>query len=96
MVASGLMPARAKEDWPAEKCRRYRKATSDALHRLGRDGLSPQFLARHDKFLTENCQVAVAVCPKSPEEFRFANTLVILGMNAGMASTFFPFSCAHQ
>ncbi|MCZ8187362.1 MAG: hypothetical protein O9308_13355 [Beijerinckiaceae bacterium] len=83
----------APEDWPRVKCERYAKATAEALQRFGRTGLGAEFLARHEAFLASGCQGERDVCPKSPEELRLANALVIRGMNAGMASTFFPFGC---
>ncbi|WP_284178833.1 hypothetical protein [Rhabdaerophilum sp. SD176] len=82
-----------QEDWPRVKCERYAKATTEALQRFGRTGLGTEFLARHEAFLATGCQGERDVCPKSPEELRLANALVIRGMNAGMASTFFPFAC---
>ncbi|MCZ8374836.1 MAG: hypothetical protein O9342_05620 [Beijerinckiaceae bacterium] len=83
----------AGEDWPRVKCDRYAKATAEALQRFGRAGLGVEFLARHEAFLAAGCEGGRDVCPKSPEELRLANALVIRGMNAGLASTFFPFGC---
>ena len=83
----------AQEDWPRVKCERYQKATTEALKRFGTAGLGPDFLARHEAFLAAGCQGGRNVCPKTEAEFRLANALVIQGMNAGMASTFFPFGC---
>lgn len=83
----------ALEEWPRVKCERYSRATAEALQRFGRAGLGADFLARHEVFLAAGCQGERDVCPKSPEELRLANALVIRGMNAGMASTFFPFGC---
>ncbi len=81
------------EDWPRVKCELYARATAEALQRFGRTGLGAEFLARHEAFLASGCQGERDACPKSPEELRLANVLVIRGMNAGMASTFFPFAC---
>jgi hypothetical protein len=83
----------AQEDWPRVKCERYQKATAEALRRFGTAGLGQDFLARHEAFLAAGCQGERNVCPKTEAEFRLANALVIQGMNAGMASTFFPFGC---
>ncbi|MCZ8181850.1 MAG: hypothetical protein O9322_02685 [Beijerinckiaceae bacterium] len=83
----------APDDWPRVKCEIYTKATAEALQRFGRTGLGVEFLARHEAFLAGGCAGERDVCPKSPEELRLANALVIRGMNAGMASTFFPFGC---
>ena len=85
--------ARATGGWAREKCERYARAYDDAVARLGVEGLGAEFLARHRAFLASGCTAPVSVCPRSEEELRLANILVIRGMNAGMASTFFPFSC---
>ena len=81
------------QDWPAVKCERYGKATAEALARQGRKGLSDEFLSRHDAFLASRCEGEREVCPRSAEELALANTLVIVSMNLGMASTFAPFAC---
>jgi hypothetical protein len=60
---------------------------------LGTGGLGAEFLGRHEAFLALGCTKQADVCPQSQEELRLANTLVIRGMNEGMASTFFPFAC---
>lgn len=83
----------AGRDWPTEKCERYKAAFSQALARQGRQGLGPEFLARHDAFIASNCTAQADVCARSKEELELANTLVILSMNRGMASTFLPFYC---
>lgn len=83
----------APEAWPRVKCERYQKATAEALRRFGTVGLGQDFLARHEAFLAAGCQGERNVCPRTEAEFRLANALVIQGMNAGMASTFFPFGC---
>lgn len=80
-------------DWPAEKCARYKEGYRVAITRQGRQGLGPEFLARHDAFLASDCTAEHDVCPRSKEELDLANTLVILGINQGMASTFMPFAC---
>lgn len=93
---AAILPAQAQtapEDWPRVKCERYQKASEEALRRFGTNGLAPEFLARHQAFIAGGCTGERNVCPKSAQEFRLANALVIQGMNAGMASTFFPFGC---
>lgn len=80
-------------DWPTEKCNRYRKAYDQSLARLGKKGLSPEFLASHDAFMASNCQARAEVCARSKEELELANRLVLMAMNSGMASTFPPFYC---
>lgn len=81
------------QDWPMVKCERYKKATAEALTRQGRKGLSDGFITRHEAFLASNCEGERDVCPRSAEELALANTLVIVSMNLGMASTFAPFAC---
>lgn len=96
-IAAGAFPAVGQdarpESWPDVKCARYRKATADALARLTTRGLGRDFLDGHEAFLASNCMDRAGVCPRTEEELRLANVLVMAGMNAGMASTFFPFSC---
>ncbi len=78
----------------AKKCQRYREAWNYAVKRRGTEGLSPEFLERHEAFFANGCVTSTKVCPRAKAEFDMANALVALGMNAGMASTFFPFSCS--
>lgn len=84
------------EDWPTVKCNRYKQAYSEAIRRVTTRGIGPEFIARHDAFLASNCTAQADVCPRSKEELNLANTLVILGMNQGMASTFLPFACRKK
>ncbi len=97
LLALPALPALGQDerpaDWPAVKCARYREAFDQAIARQGSEGLSDGFLASHKAFIEAGCTERGEVCPRSAEEFRLANTLVILGMNRGMASTFFPFRC---
>jgi hypothetical protein len=79
--------------WGQVKCERYARAYQDSVARLGAAGLGAGFLSRHEAFLASGCTKQADVCPQSQEELRLANTLVIRGMNEGMASTFFPFAC---
>ncbi len=83
----------AGRDWPTEKCERYKAAFSQAVARQGKQGLGTEFLASHDAFLGSNCQGRADVCARSKEELALANTLVVMAMNQGMASTFLPFYC---
>ncbi len=80
--------------YQAKKCQRYREAWNHAVKRRGIEGFSPEFLERHEAFFANGCVTSTKVCPRAKAEFDMANTLVMLGMNAGMASTFFPFSCS--
>ena len=87
------MPAKS---WADVKCERYKKAWADASTQLTRQGLSADFVTGHDAFLASNCSGKRNVCPRSEQELLMANVLVIKGMNAGFASTFFPFACRSQ
>ena len=97
MLAFGSPMAAAQPndgaDWPTEKCNRYRKAYDQSIARLGKKGLSPEFLASHDAFLAANCQARAEVCARSKEELELANRLVLMAMNSGMSGTFLPFNC---
>ena len=99
-IAAGPVQAAAPHTrqpatWHDVKCSRYRTAWSQALARTGSTGLGQEFLASHQAFLASNCTIAADVCPHSAEEFRLANLMVVLAMNAGTASTFPPFACRH-
>ena len=83
----------ASRSWREVKCARYKAAWSGALARFGSAGLGQDFLQRHDAFLASKCTAKPDVCPRSAEEFRLANVMVTLAMNAGTASTFPPFAC---
>jgi hypothetical protein len=87
--AGAQAPARA---WTAEKCSRYGQSWSEALSRFGREGLSADFLSRHDAFLASGCRTR-DVCPRSPQELALADVMTIAAMNAGAASSFVPFIC---
>ena len=86
-------PSIAPQDWHDAKCSRYKKAWTEILAREGRQGLGKEFLSRHEAFLTSNCTRKSDVCPRSPEELKLANIMVIASMNFGAASTFVPFYC---
>jgi hypothetical protein len=96
-VSGGLSSAMAQtpppKSWPDVKCERYGKAWTEALNRRGRQGLSPEFIERHEAFLTSGCTTKADVCPRSTEELDMANIMVVAAMNAGTASTFPPFAC---
>ena len=96
-LAGGIAPAAAQDNcsqnWPEVKCERYGKAWTEALARRGTKGLGKEFLDAHDAFLASGCTEKTDVCPRSAEELDIANMMVVAAMNAGMASTFPPFSC---
>lgn len=85
-----------EKTWSQEKCTRYTKAYADARAKMKLPGLGAEFIQLHDAFLASGCTAQPNVCPRSEDEFRLANSLVIMGMNAGMASTFFPFACRGE
>jgi len=95
-VGISLAQAPEPESWPAIKCQRYGQGYQVAIARQGKEGLGAEFLARHDAFLASGCTTEHDVCPRSTQELALANTLVILGMNQGMASTFMPFACRKR
>jgi len=91
-------PSRAQrqnepKNWNEIKCARYSKAWSQAMERVGREGLGPAFLERHAAFLASGCTSRADVCAKSDQEIALANAMIVMAMNAGMASTFPPFYC---
>lgn len=100
LIATSALPGHAQpappENWPAIKCERYTKAYGEALSKLGRKGLSPDFLEAHEAFLASGCSIKGEVCPRSAEELNLANVMVVMGMNQGMASTFMPFACPKR
>ena len=79
--------------WSQEKCDRYAKVYSEALAKMQLPGVSVEFIEMHDAFMASGCIARAQVCPRSQDELRLVNVLIIMGMNAGMASTFFPFAC---
>lgn len=81
------------DDWVAEKCARYKTAWEQGLARMGTQGLSASFLERHAAFLASGCTAKADVCARSDREVALANAMIVMAMNAGMASTFPPFYC---
>lgn len=94
MVAGPALAApKGGPGWHDRKCGLYRDAWDRALARQGSAGLSPGFLASHQAFLDSNCTRRADVCARSPQELELANTMVVLSMNFGAASTLAPFYC---
>ena len=91
--ASAAVTEQGLKQRQAEKCAHYRQAYATATSRRGLRGIGSDFLARHDAFLASGCTAPPDVCARSVEEVELANILIVLGMNYGMASTFFPFKC---
>lgn len=81
------------ENWNEIKCARYGKAWEQALARMGPTGLGAAFLERHAAFLASGCTARADVCARSDREIEMANAMIVMAMNAGMASTFPPFYC---
>jgi hypothetical protein len=94
--APGAVTAQSLEARQAEKCAQYRQAYTFATARQGMGGIGKDFLEKHDAFLASGCTLPPDVCALSVEEVNLANLLIVLGMNQGMASTFFPFKCAKS
>ncbi len=95
-LGSGVAPAGEQDrppSWPDVKCARYAKVWSEALQRKGAHGLGREFLERHDAFIASGCTASIEVCPRSAEELAMANIMVLASFNAGMGSTFVPFTC---
>jgi hypothetical protein len=92
-LAAPLRAQSEPDNWNEIKCERYSKAWAQALVRMGRDGLGPAFLERHAAFLASGCTARADVCARSDKEIVVANAMIIMAMNAGMASTFPPFYC---
>ena len=82
--------------WSEEKCARYTEAWTTLAQKRGLAGLSADFQARHAAFIASGCTAPADVCPRSAAELEVANMLVMMAMNAGMASTFPPFACRKQ
>jgi hypothetical protein len=93
---SSAVAAQSLQARQAEKCAQYRHAYAFATARQGMRGLGKDFLEKHDAFLASGCTLPPDVCALSVEEVELANLLIVLGMNQGMASTFFPFKCAKS
>ena len=81
------------ENWNEIKCARYGQAREQALARMGPTGLGAAFLERHAAFLASGCTARADVCARSDREIEMANAMIVMAMNAGMASTFPPFYC---
>jgi hypothetical protein len=88
-------PAAAQDGREAlreRRCTQYMAAWDQALSRFGTAGLSAEFRERHGRFLSSGCRTRV-VCPRSAEELRIADAMTAAAMNAGLASTYVPFTC---
>ena len=92
-LGAGALPAAEPDAWGEVKCQRYRKAWEQGLARMGTEGLSAAFLERHAAFLDSGCTAKADVCARSDREIALANAMIVMAMNAGMASTFPPFYC---
>ncbi|TPP10297.1 hypothetical protein [Rhizobium glycinendophyticum] len=82
-----------RSPWQIEKCEVYRKALTEILAHVGRDGVSASFLERNNEYIASGCLAAVDACPQTDKDIEIANGLTIATMNAGAASSFSPFRC---
>lgn len=105
LTLCGLLPAGAfaeeeagqtqatRSTWQIEKCEVYETALAEILDHVGRDGVSPLFLARNTEFIESGCLADIDACPQTDKDVEIANGLTIATMNAGAASSFSPFRC---
>jgi hypothetical protein len=96
MPALAMQASASAEIWTERKCRIYRDGWLRVIAARGTAGLGTVFLERHRAFIDGGCTAPADVCPRSPEELDLANTMIVLAMNAGMASTFPPFACRAE
>jgi hypothetical protein len=83
----------AADAWTTRKCEIYAAAWNRALDLHDVQGLAADFIANQEAFIASGCADGSKTCPTSDAEIRLADTLTILSMNEGMASTFVPFAC---
>jgi hypothetical protein len=89
----GAQGAQTQRTWTEEKCARYETAWTAVMARWGTDGLSVGFVNSHAEFIRGGCIAKANVCPVTAQDMKVANTMTILAMNAGTASSFLPFAC---
>ena len=92
-LIAGSAAGLAADAWTARKCEIYATAWSRALEMHGDTGLGGAFIESQEAFIASECADGPKACPTSDGEIRLADTLTILSMNEGMASTFVPFAC---
>ncbi len=90
-LAAGAAAAQ-DSDWSARKCALYTDAWAHAATGEALNGVSADFLAAHEAFLSSGCREG-RVCPVTGAELALADTLTLMSMAEGMASTFVPFAC---
>lgn len=81
------------DSWSLQKCALYSAAWGDVRKSYDLTGASPEFLADHQSFVDQGCPGEMRVCAVTAKDIELANTMIILSMNEGMASTFAPFGC---
>ena len=84
--------APANQPSQSSKCDIFRTAFDSAVQRFGKAGLSEEFLTRGAAFSSGGCEGQRNVCPRSPEELKLAN-LVILRAVGRTGGSFLPFAC---
>jgi hypothetical protein len=97
LLLCGLLaapPAVAQDAaWVAQKCALYAEAWNRALDGVGTADVNLAFLAGNENFIAGGCTDVASICPQSGAELEIANSLTVVMMNAGTASTFLPFAC---
>lgn len=83
-------------DWTAENCSNYHSTWVHISKTEGLEGIGPEFLANNAAFLSSGCTIRGAVCPRSEQEKRLADTLTLMAVADGTASFFLPFRCTAQ
>lgn len=95
-IAMPVSPLRAQSDWIAKKCALYTDAWSRALSSNPNITISENFRTANEDFISSGCVKEITVCPRSKDELELANTLAIVMLNEGAASTFMPFACDDE
>jgi hypothetical protein len=81
-----------QQSWTEKKCALYTRDWSDALQRLGSNGVSQEFVDGNLAFIKRGC-TGDKVCARTPRDWQLVDALTILVVNQRMSSTFLPFGC---
>lgn len=79
--------------WTEQKCALYTAAWHHIAPDRAPDGVSDEFIAAHDEFLSSGCLDRGHVCPRTPRELEIADMLSLMAVAEGMAGSFLPFNC---
>lgn len=97
IVLSPASPALAQGtealSWTEQKCVLYTAAWHHLASDGAPDGVSDEFIAAHDAFLSSGCLDRGHVCPRTAQEVEIADTLSLMAVAEGMAGSFLPFNC---